>query len=240
MLDKIRIVLVATSHPGNIGSTARALKTMGLSRLYLVSPKRFPHPKATELAAGADNILENAIVVDDLSQALAGCHFVVGTSARPRGLALPGLTPRECGQRVIQATEEGDVALVFGREHAGLTNDELQHCQYHTMIPANPEYSSLNLAAAVQVICYECRVASGAGINVATELDALASHDELSHFYQHLQDTLLQMKVINPEAPKLILPRLKRLFNRIELEKREVRLLHGILSAVDKLTVADK
>jgi len=235
MLNRIRIVLIATSHPGNIGSAARAMKTMGLSRLYLVSPKKYPHSNALELAAGAENILEQAIVVESLSQALEGCRLVVGTSARPRGMSLPGLNPRECGERVIAVAQQGDVAIVFGREHAGMTNDELLHCQFHTMIPANPDYSSLNLAAAVQVLCYECRMASGATINVSMVEDQLASHDEVESFYKHLNTTLRTLKVIKPQAPKRILPRLQRLLNRVQLEKREVRLLHGILSAMDKM-----
>ena len=150
----IRIVLVGTSHPGNIGSTARAMKTMGLSKLYLVTPEAFPHPKAIGMAAGADDVLVDAIVVDSLELALQGCHLIIATSARPRGLSLPGLLPSESAELVASLPDNTEVAFVFGREYAGLTNAELLHCHYHVHIPASEVYSSLNLSQAVQIIAY--------------------------------------------------------------------------------------
>src|SRR5690554_4650161 len=159
-LDNLRIVLVNTTHPGNIGGAARAMKNMGLSRLYLVAPKEYPSDKATWRSAGALDVLDNAVVVDTLDEAIAGCGLVVGTSARERRIPWPLLDPRECGTNVVSEAEQHEVALVFGREDRGLTNEELHKCNYHMHIPANPDYSSLNLATAVQVITYEVRMAS--------------------------------------------------------------------------------
>ncbi len=159
MLHNIRIVLVETSHTGNMGSTARAMKTMGLTNLYLVNPLIKPDSQAIALAAGASDVIGNATIVDTLDDAIAGCSLVVGTSARSRTLPWPMLEPRECGIRAVHEGEHAPVALVFGRERVGLTNDELQKCHYHVAIPANPDYSSLNLAMAVQILAYEVRVA---------------------------------------------------------------------------------
>ena len=157
--DNIRIVLVNTSHPGNIGGAARALKNMGLSRLYLVAPKEFPADKAVWRAAGAQDVLENAVVVDTLDEAIGDCGLVVGTSARGRRIPWPIVNPRECGERTWSEAKQHEVAVIFGREDRGLTNDELHKCNYHVHIPSNEEYSSLNLAAAVQVVAYEIRMA---------------------------------------------------------------------------------
>ena len=153
MLDNIRVVLVNTSHPGNIGGAARAMKNMGLSRLVLVEPRDFPSPEAEARASGASDVLESAQVVATLEEALVGCTVVLGTSARDRSLPWPLVDPRECGEKVIAEAGQGkEIALVFGREHAGLTNDELQRCHFHVHIPSSPDFSSLNLAAAVQVL----------------------------------------------------------------------------------------
>ena len=157
-LDAMRIVLVNTTHPGNIGAAARAMKNMGLSRLYLVAPKTYPAERALWRAANAADVLRRAIVVDTLEQAVADCGLVIGASARERRIPWPLLTPRECGDRCYGEAATHLVALVFGREDRGLTNDELHQCHYHVHIPANPDYSSLNLAAAVQVITYELRM----------------------------------------------------------------------------------
>jgi tRNA (cytidine32/uridine32-2'-O)-methyltransferase len=157
--SNIRIVLVNTSHPGNIGGAARAMKNMGLERLYLVEPKEYPSDKAVWRSAGAVDVLENAVVVETLDEAIKGCGLVVGTSARERRIPWPLLNPRECGESVWTESEQHEVAVVFGREDRGLTNEELHKCNYHVHIPANPDYSSLNLATAVQVICYEIRMA---------------------------------------------------------------------------------
>ncbi len=235
MLNKIRIVLVQTTHPGNIGSAARAMKTMGLSELYLVNPKLYPDPRALELASGADDVLRSAIVTETLAEALQLCHCVIGTSARPRGIPLPGFTPREAAAQLIQETQHGDVAIVFGREHAGLTNDELLQCHYHVTIPSNPEYSSLNLAMAVQILCYECRLASFADLPVEKQhYDELATTEEVDGFYQQLWPVLIEIGFLRPSVPKRLMPKIRRLFNRIRLEKMEVRILRGILTAISK------
>lgn len=177
MLHNIRIVLVETSHTGNMGSTARAMKTMGLTNLYLVNPLIKPDSQAIALAAGASDVIGNATIVDTLDDAIAGCSLVVGTSARSRTLPWPMLEPRECGVRAVHEGEHAPVALVFGRERVGLTNDELQKCHYHVAIPANPDYSSLNLAMAVQILAYEVRVAyrSPTGGRAAAGRDAVSA-----------------------------------------------------------------
>lgn len=229
--DSIRIVLVATSHPGNIGSTARAMKTMGLQRLYLVSPLSFPDRVANELAAGADDLLENAIVTDSLKDALKGCQLVLATSARPRDLDLPGLTPIKAAELVSEADEATEIAIVFGREHAGLTNDELLHCNYHINIPSNPLFSSLNLAQAVQIIAYELRMKLlSPTINAKPSRDTLATSDEVEQFYDQLQDVLISIDFLKPSNPKKLLQRLRRMFNRTKLESVEVNILRGILT----------
>ena len=232
--DSIRIVLVATSHPGNIGSTARAMKTMGLQRLYLVSPKSFPDQHAHELAAGADDVLQNAVVVHSLVEALQGCQLVLATSARPRDLALPGLTPLEAAAKVNEAIDGTQIAIVFGREHAGLTNDELLHCQYHIHIPSNPHFSSLNLAQAVQIVAYELRMALLLP-SAATEMsqDALATIDDVEQFYTHLHEVLVSIDFLKPSNPRKLMQRLRRLFNRTQLESTEINILRGILTHVN-------
>jgi len=228
----IRIVLTHTSHPGNIGACARAMKTMGLTDLYLVSPKTYPSVQAIEMASGADDVLENAVVTESLDEALADCHYVVGTSARTREIPLALINPREAGERVVAEAQSGQVAILFGREHAGLTNDELLRCQSHVCIPSNPEYSSLNLAAAVQVLCYEVCMASQSGkVNTENLYDELASMAEIEGFYQHLESTLYDTGFLTPDQPKRVIPKLRRLFSRTRLEKMEIKILRGILSA---------
>lgn len=232
-LDSIRIVLVATSHPGNIGSTARAMKTMGLQRLYLVTPKVFPAREAHELAAGSDDILEQAVITDSLADALKGCHIIFATSARARDLALPGFLPEAAAQFITKADDKTEVAVVFGREHAGLTNDELLHCHYHINIPSNPSYSSLNLAQAVQIIAYELRMKLLSPIaDVEMGNDELATSDEVELFYTHLQDVLVAIDFLKPSNPKKLVQRLRRLFNRSQLESTEINILRGILTHV--------
>lgn len=237
MLDNIRIVLVETSHTGNMGSTARAMKTMGLTNLYLVNPLVKPDSQAIALSAGASDVIGNATIVDTFDEAIAGCSLVVGTSARSRSLPWPMLEPRECGQRSAMESEHGPVAIVFGRERVGLTNDELQKCHYHVAIPANPEYSSLNLAMAVQIIAYEIRVA---------HLDRIAAHqpvaeeepyplvDDLERFYAHLEETLHATGFIRPTHPGNIMSRLRRLFTRARPEAQELNILRGILASIEK------
>jgi len=234
MFATIRIVLLNTSHPGNIGSAARAMKTMGLSRLYLVQPKSFPDDKATELAAGADDILENVVITDSINEAVKDCRLVIGASARERELTLPQLDPRQCAQQLTQEGDQGEVALVFGNERTGLTTEQLQSCQYHVVIPANPDYNSLNLAAAVQVLCYEIRMSQSCAQLIEKPHEDYATNEEVERFYQHLREVLLAIGFLNPKHPKRLMPRLKRLFNRVRLEQTEVNLLRGILSMMKK------
>ena len=232
--DSIRIILVATSHPGNIGSTARAMKTMGLHRLYLVSPKVFPDPRAHEMSAGAyDVLLEKVVVTDSLEDALKGCQLVLATSARPRDIALSGLTPNECATLVAETPDNTEIAIVFGREHAGLTNDELLHCHYHIHIPSNPEFSSLNLSQAVQIVAYELRMKLLSPVaDVETRQDTLATADAVEQFYTHLREVLVEIDFLKPSNPKRLFQRLRRMFNRIQLESMEINILRGILTHV--------
>lgn len=236
MLNNIRIILIETSHPGNIGSVARAMKTMGLKQLYLINPKCFPHPKANELASQAIDIVENAIVVDSLEKALADCHLIVGTSTRSRTIPWPMLSPRELGDTVRQESESAQTAILFGREQSGLTNEELHRCHFHVQIPANPDYSSLNIAAAVQVIAYELRLASLNELeNTAIEWDyPLATMEEMDGFYAHLEKVLIDLDFLNPKAPRQLMTRLRRLFGRARPDKMEMNILRGILGAVLK------
>lgn len=240
-VENIRIVLVNTSHTGNIGSTARAMKTMGLSELYLVDPVNAPDGHASALAAGAGDVLASARTVDTLQEAISGCGLVVGTSARSRTLSWPMLNPRECGRKLVAESANYPVAMVFGRENNGLTNEELQLCHYHVSIPANPEYSSLNLAAAVQTLCYEVRMATleSAGELPVEEVvdDTLADYplsDDLERFYQHLESTLSRTGFIIPQHPGLVMVKLRRLFNRARPESQELNILRGMLSSIDK------
>lgn len=233
-LSNVRIVLVETSHPGNIGATARAMKNMFLSQLYLVRPKLFPAAEATARASGADDLLAAAVVCDSLAQAVAGCGLVIGTSARHRTIPWPELEPRQCGERIAAQADHGPAAVVFGREHSGLTNNELDHCHYHVHIPANPEFSSLNLAAAVQVITYEIMMAARAGWGLPEEAgkrEAPAPAEDIEHFYVHLEQALIDIDFLDPVNPRQLMRRLRRLFNRVHLEATEISILRGILTA---------
>lgn len=234
-LSSIRIVLVATSHPGNIGSTARAMKTMGLNSLYLVNPKSFPDYKAKEMAAGADDVLEQAVVTSSLEEALAGCQLILATSARPRGLSLPGLLPVSGAEFIGKQADNTQVAIVFGREHAGLTNEELLKCHYHINIPSNPDYSSLNLAQAVQIVAYEIRMnLLSPKAEVSLRRDEYATADEIEQFYDHLKDVFIEIQFLKTSNPRRLMQRVRRLFNRVILEKMEVSILRGMLSQVQK------
>lgn len=233
----IRIVLVNTTHPGNIGGAARAMKNMGLSRLYLVAPKEFPSDKATWRSAGATDVLDDAVVVESLDDAIQGCSLVVGTSARERRIPWPLLDPRECGENVWAEASQHEVALVFGREDRGLTNEELHKCNYHVHIPANEEYSSLNLATAVQVITYEIRMA----YLKAIEGNTLPKHvwdmppanaQALDSYYQQLEQTLVNVGFLDPENPKQTMTRLRRLYNRVRMDQMELNILRGVLTAM--------
>lgn len=238
MLDNISVVLVETSHPGNIGATARAMKTMGFSRLVLVNPVSFPHQKAYELASGASDILDSAKCYSSLEEGVAETELVIGMSARTRELHIPMLSMPDMASHTIRCAETQAASLVFGRERTGLTNHELSACHYHVKIPTSEKYASLNLSQAVQILCYEIRRAFLA----LTEQDRsscvpyakMAKRAEVEGFYQHLEKTLVDLDFINPEQPKRLIPKLKRLFNRVKLEEQEVNILRGILSAVDK------
>lgn len=234
----VRVVLVNTSHPGNIGAAARAMKNMGLYSLYLVDPKEFPAPRALWRAAGAADVVQRARVVGTLAEAVADCGLVVGTSARERRIPWPLLDPRECGQRVWQESAHHEVALVFGREDRGLTNDELAQCGYHVHIPANPEYSSLNLAAAVQVLAYELRMAALADAGSPASLDwdlppAPAADIEL--YFRHLEEVLVGIGFHDPANPRQTMVRLRRLLARIRPDRMELSILRGVLTGVQNL-----
>ncbi|MBM7059979.1 tRNA (cytosine(32)/uridine(32)-2'-O)-methyltransferase TrmJ [Pseudomonas sp. UL073] len=240
MLQNIRVVLVNTSHPGNIGAAARAMKNMGLNELVLVDPQDFPSPEASARASGADDILAAAQVVGTLEEALVGCALVMGTSARERHIPWPLLNPRECAEQAVEQVARGArVALVFGREYAGLTNEELQRCRYHVHIPADPAFSSLNLAAAVQVLTYEARMAWLAAQDLPTHLEKTegkaeeveeVTADELELFYVHLESTLIEIGFLDPERPRFLMSRLRRLYGRSGVSRQEMNILRGILT----------
>ncbi len=237
LLQKIRVVLVNTSHPGNIGGAARAMKNMGISQFYLVEPKEYPADKAVWRAAGAQDILDSAIVVETLDEAVADCGLVVGTSARERRIPWPLVTPRECGERAIVEAQHHDVAIVFGREDRGLTNEELHKCNYHVHIPSNPDYSSLNLGAAVQVLCYEVRMAwmtakEGRLPHFDDWDQPPANHKALELYYEHLQETLEQLSFLEPGNPRQTMTRLRRLYSRVRLDQMELSILRGVLTSI--------
>jgi tRNA (cytidine32/uridine32-2'-O)-methyltransferase len=236
MLDQIRIVLVGTTHTGNMGSVARAMKTMGLSQLWLVAPKELPDGQAYALSAGASEVLANAKVVDNLEEAIGGCGLIVGASARSRTLSWPMLEPRECGEKAVFEAQQKPVALVFGRESNGLSNEELQLCNFHVCIPANPEYSSLNLAMAVQIVTYEVRVAALAAKPLAKIVDETVypSSEQMERFYQHLEQTLNDTGFIIKQHPGVVMTKLKRLFTRARPEEAELNILRGILTSMQR------
>lgn len=230
----IRIVLVATSHPGNIGAVARAMKNMGLQHLHLVRPLQFPHAEATARAAGADDILATAVVHDDLLGAVADCGLVVGTSARQRHIPFASIEPRECARLVVDKASAGNaVALVFGAERTGLTNFELSQCGTLVTIPTNEQYSSLNIAMAVQIIAYEVSLAARDKTAVIEALEPLATQDELEQFYVHLQSMLAGTGFRDHTSEGHLMSRVRRLFNRAQVDRNEIRILRGIVSAAE-------
>ncbi|EWH09765.1 RNA methyltransferase, TrmH family, group 1 [Catenovulum agarivorans DS-2] len=235
MLDNIRVILVNTSHTGNIGSTARAMKTMGLSKLWLVDPVQEPDSHSSALAAGATDVLGNAKIVKTLDEAIEGCRLVVATSARSRTLSWPVMDPRESGVKLVEEAQTGEVALIFGRENNGLSNDELQKAHFHAVIPANPDYSSLNLAAAVQTLCYEVRMAHLANTEIKSDVEPYPLVEDLERFYTHLEGTLSKTDFIVKNHPGQVMAKLRRLFNRARPETQELNILRGILSSIDKL-----
>ncbi|MCG8025057.1 MAG: RNA methyltransferase [Candidatus Thiodiazotropha endolucinida] len=233
MLKNIRIVLVDTSHPGNIGAAARAMKNMSLRQLHLVTPQHYPHQEATSRASGADDLLNNARVAGSLDEALTGCRLVVGTSARTRSIDWPIVTPREAAAKLVQEARSGDVALVFGRERSGLTNSELDRCTFLVHIPTNEDYSSLNLGAAVQILAYEIYLAQQQDPTVKSDSQRdLATADMLQGFHEHLAQALDDIGFTDPHQSQKLLRRLRSLFQRARPDKDEINIMRGILSAM--------
>ncbi len=233
-LANIRIVLVGTTHPGNIGATARAMKVMGLERLVLVSPERYPSGEATAMASSADDVLARAVVVDDFMDAIAGCGLVLGTTARMRSLPQPVLDPRTAAERMVAEVGSHEIALVFGREKSGLNNEEVRHCNWLINIPTSEHYSSLNLAQAVQILCYELRLAAlGGSPGETTPPDWEPQPPERLEFYfQRLEEALLEIRFLNPAQPKRLMQRLRRLYLRARPDENELNILNGIVSAM--------
>lgn len=250
LLDKIRIVMVETTHPGNIGAAARAMHTMGLSDLRLIRPQQFPHVEATARASGAGHILAQAQVCQDLDEALAGATLVVGTSARQRRIPWPCLSPRPFAEMVAARADVEQVAILFGREDRGLTNDELQRCHYHVAIPANPDYGVLNVASAVQLLCYELRLALEGDPDTDQPLRRARRHQlelppldwdappadsaELEHFFGHLERMIIESGFLDPDNPAQVMTRLRRLFLRARPDKMEISTLRGVLVSLEK------
>ncbi|MFZ6644535.1 RNA methyltransferase [Undibacterium sp. TJN25] len=237
LFKRLRFVLVETSHPGNIGAVARAMKTMGFAELVLVNPRfgdALTNPEAVAFASGAQDILESARIVGSIDEALAGCHFVAAVSARLREFSPPVFTPRDIAYNL--AKEQGQpVALVFGNERYGLPNEIVVNCNALINIPANPDYSSLNLAQAVQLLAYECRVAELGEQRPATDIGfhgVAASLSDIDGMYAHLEKALVAIHFLDPDNPKKLMPRLKRLFSRTQLEQEEVNILRGIAKKI--------
>lgn len=230
----IRIILVGTTHPGNIGAAARAMKNMGLNDLMLVRPRHFPDDEATARASGAEDILEAARVVDTLGEALGDCVYVAGASARSRTIGWPAMAPRDCANRLLLENRHGQVAVVFGPEKSGLTNEDIDRCHTLLTIPTEPGFSSLNLAMAVQIICYELHMAriGAASVECVPEV-RLATGEELEHFYDHLEKVLTAGGFLDPENPRQLMRRLRRLFVRAKPDQNEINILRGMLAALD-------
>jgi len=245
----VRIVLVETSHPGNIGAAARAMKTMGLFDLALVRPQAFPSDEATARASGAADLLERASVHDSLPDAIADCGFVVGTSARARSVEWPTIEPRECAARLLDAIDaENRTAIVFGPEHSGLTNEALARCAVHVQIPTQPDFSSLNLGMAVQVLCYELRIAAlerarrtferggergGSDPDPAHARPRLATAAELESFHEHLERVLVESGFLREDHPRQLKLKLRRIFQRAALDRNEIDILRGVLTSLE-------
>lgn len=232
MLSHIKIVLVETTHPGNIGAVARAMKNMKVTNLCLVNPKIFPSCDATSRASGADDVLAAATLHPTLEEAISDCQLVIGSSARRRTISWPELTPRQCAENIVIKEPNQQVAIVFGRENSGLKNHELDLCHFLLHIPCNTEYSSLNISAAVQVVCYELFVAMGRQeeIRIGDKGDCpLATAAQMESFYQHLYEALTDIGFIHPDKSKSIMRRLRRIYNRIQPDTKELDILRGIL-----------
>ncbi len=251
-LSHVRIVMVNTTLPANIGSALRAMKTMGLSKLVLVAPKTYPHPDIDALAAGATDLIAQIEIVETLADAIKDCHLVFGTSARSRTIPWPLLDARPAAEKSISAvlSDQQEVAVVFGREDRGLTNEELAMANYHVTIPVNTDYGVLNVAQAIQVICYEMRMATLATVESGEDETAtmpvtdtesmqwdepLVTHEQMEQFYPHIEKMLAEIEFLDPKNPRLLPLRLRRLFGRIQLDRMEYHLLRGIFSRVQAL-----
>lgn len=237
-LSRVRVVMVNTSNAGNIGGTARAMKNMGLSNLHLVSPRNYPAPEAQWRAVSAEDVLQSATITSCVEQSIKGCALVIGASARERRIPWPLLTPRECAALVVEECQQHPVAILFGREDRGLSNEELRLCQYHVHIPTNDEYSSLNVAMAVQVIAYEVWQAvlnkhEVPSLSRVWDIDA-APVEDMEQLFEHMERALRLIGFIAPKAPRQTMTRLRRLFNRQRLDQMEVGMLRGVMSAVEK------
>lgn len=235
----IRIVLVNTAHPGNIGGAARAMKNMCINKLYLVEPREFPAPRAVWRAAGAKDVLSDAKVVNSLDEAIEDCGLVIGASARERRIPWPVLSPRECGEKIWMEAAHQSIALLFGSEDRGLSNEHLQKCHYHVCIPANPDYSSLNLAAAVQVLTYEINMASLAQAEDKFHSNhtwdmPYATSKNIELFFKHMEETMTGIEFHDPDNPKQLMTRMRRLFMRVRMDEMEVSILRGLLSAIQR------
>jgi tRNA (cytidine32/uridine32-2'-O)-methyltransferase len=236
MFDRVSVVLSHTSHPGNIGATARAMKNMGFSNLVLINPHEYPHAQATAMASGAHDVLKSARVVSSLTDALKPFHYIIGASARHRSLPWPLKTPKELCPILVSKLQNPDIqiALLFGTENSGLTNEELHACDLHVNIPANEAYSSLNLSQAVQVIAYELRD----HILASPKLDQIprnkASYEKMDSFYEHIETILKKIEIFNPDQPRQLMGRIRRVFNRAELDDTEINIIRGFLKAVSK------
>lgn len=237
----ISIVLCQTSHPGNIGATARAMKNMGLEQLVLIDPLNFPSPTASERASGADDVLANAMVCDSLEEGVAHCQWLFGTSARSRAFPWPQLTPKQAAEKILELSKHGQkVGILFGPEQSGLSNDQLQHCDFHIAIPSNPEFSSLNLSQAVQIISYEIYQAilnqDETKAPQAIDFGNKATQEEVAGLLEHFERVAIAIDFLDPKHPKKLMPRLKRLFAKAQLDKEEVHLLRGFLKLANPHT----
>ena len=246
-LSSIRIVMIQTSHTGNMGAAARAMKVMGLSELYLVKPKSVPDEQSIAMSSNATDILDNATIVDTLSEAISGCQLVVGTSARhERTLSWDIQDSRSCGELIAkQASSQANakVAILFGRESSGLTNEELAVCQHLVHIPTNPDYSSLNVASAVQILSYECRLAAmnlqqsastADDQNNSNAEDEWVSADDLDSYFEHLKQVMIDVDFLDPDNPRYLIPRLRRLYSRSGITRSEMNILRGMLASIQK------
>ena len=235
-LNTVKVVLVGTTHPGNIGAAARAIKNMGIYNLALVKPKEFPSDIAIYRSKAAKDILENAEMYESLEDAIAGCKLVVGTSARARSVPWPVFNPRDAAEEMSKISKQGNVAIVFGREDRGLTNDELGLCNFHVHIPSDPKYSSLNLSQAVQILAYEIRLAYSRDeviSEVKWDVD-LANNEQTERLIDHMEELMQDVEFYDVENPRKLLLRVRRFFKRSKIDVMEANIFRGLFSAIQK------